>query len=102
VGIIRWALSPIHPYDVKGRPPVNRKGEVYAVNDKHGLSLERVKFDPGHPIDVLKSPPREFRSTYLRPLPPASVPRMEARATERIAPREQGCGCQASEFSTSI
>jgi hypothetical protein len=84
---VRWVKSehkigfvPIHPYDVKSKPPINRKEEVLAVNNKNGFSLERVKFDPTHPIDVLKSPPREFRNTYLRPLPPANVPRMEARA----------------------
>jgi hypothetical protein len=97
LGAVRWVKSdhkvgfvPIHPYDVKGRPPVNRKGEVYAVNNKNGLSLERVKFDPGHPIGVLKSPPREFRATYLRPLPPASVPRMEAHALKESLPASKG------------
>jgi hypothetical protein len=72
-------IVPIHPFDVKGRPPINRKEEVYAIN-KNGSSLERVKFDPTHPIDVLKSPPREFRTAYLRPLAKADVPHMEARA----------------------
>ena len=97
LGAVRWVKSehkvgfvPIHPYDVKGRPPVNRKEEVYAVNKKDGFSLERVKFDPGHPIGVLKSPPREFRSTYLRPLPPASVPRMEAHAMKESLPVNKG------------
>jgi hypothetical protein len=81
---------PIHPYDVKGRPPVNRKEEVFAVNNKNGFSLERVKFDSTHPIDVLKAPPREFRNTYLRPLPPANVPRMEARAMKEPLPVNKG------------
>jgi hypothetical protein len=84
---VRWVKSghkvgfvPIHPYDVKGRPPINGKEEVFAVNNKNGLSLERVKFDPGHTIDVLKSPPREFRNAYLHPLARADAPRMEAHA----------------------
>jgi hypothetical protein len=84
---VQWVRSehkvgfvPIHPFDVKGRPPINRKEEVYAINNKNGLSLERVKFDPSHPIDVLKSPPHEFRTTYLRPLAKADVPHMEAHA----------------------
>jgi hypothetical protein len=71
---------PIHPFDVKGRPPINRKEEVFEVNKKNGLSLERAKFDSGHPIDVLKSPPREFRNAYLHPLQRADAPRMEAHA----------------------
>lgn len=97
LGAFHWVKSghragfvPIHPYDVKGRPPVNRKEEVYAVNDKHGHSLERIKFDPVHPIEVLKSPPREFRNTYLRPLSPATVPRMEAHALKESLPANKG------------
>ncbi len=83
---VHWVKSehkvgfvPIHPFDVKGRPPINRKDEVYTIN-KNGSSLERVKFDPTHPIEVLNSPPREFRNTFLRPLAKAEVPHMEARA----------------------
>ena len=84
---VRWVKSehkvgfvPIHPYDVKGRPPINRKEEVFAVNNKNGLSIERVKFEPGRPIEELKSPPREFRTTYLPPLSRADVPHMEAHS----------------------
>ena len=97
LGAVHWVKSehkvgfvPIHPYDVKGRPPVNGKEEVYAVNNKNGLSVERIKFDPGHPIAVLKSPPREFRATYLRPLPPASAPRMEAHAMKESLSANKG------------
>ena len=102
---VRWVKSehkvgfvPIHPYDVKGRPPVNRKEEVYAVNNKNGFSLERVKFDPGHPIGVLKSPPREFRNTYLRPLPPSNVPHMEAHAMKESLPVEKGTAVRPVSF----
>jgi hypothetical protein len=82
---VRWVKSgnkvgfvPIHPYDVKGRPPINRKDEVFALNNKNGLSVERVKFEPGRPIEELKSPPREVRTAYLPPLSHAGVPHMEA------------------------
>jgi hypothetical protein len=94
---VRWVKSghrvgfvPIHPYDVKGRPPINRKGEVFAVNNKNGLSLERVKFEPDHKIDVLKSPPREFRNAYLHPLARADAPRMEAHVMKEPLPGNKG------------
>jgi hypothetical protein len=88
---VRWVKSehkvgfvPIHPYDVKGRPPINRKEEVFTVNNKNGLSLERVRFEPEHRIDVLKEPPREFRSAYLRPLARADAPHMEMHAMKQL------------------
>jgi hypothetical protein len=73
-------LVPTHPYDVLGRPPINRKEDVFAVSKKDGASLERVRFQPGHAIDVLQSPPREFRNEHLRPLPGAGTPRMEVHS----------------------
>jgi hypothetical protein len=82
---VRWvksgnkvAVVPIHPYDVKGRPPINRKEEVFALNNKNGLSVERVKFQPGHTIEELKSPPREYRNAHLPPLTRIGAPHMEA------------------------
>jgi hypothetical protein len=82
---VRWVKSehkvgfvPLHPYDVKGRPPINRKEEVFALNNKGGLTVTRVRFEPGRPIEELKSPPREFRTAYLPPLSRAGVPHMEA------------------------
>jgi hypothetical protein len=84
---VRWVKSdhkvgfvPIHPYDVKGRPPINRKETVFVVNNKNGFSLERIKFSPDSKIDELKSPPRELRTSYLRPLARAEAPHMEMRA----------------------
>ena len=93
---VRWVKSgrtvafvPLHPYDVKGRPPINRKEEVFAVNNRSGLSIEKVKFDPGHTIEYLKDPPREYRTTYLRPLPGADVPRMEAHMMKDSLSRDR-------------
>jgi hypothetical protein len=76
----RVAFVPIHPYDVKGKPPINQKEEVFAVSNKNGLSIEKLKFDPAHTIEYLKEPPREFRTAYLRPLTRAEVPRMETHS----------------------
>ncbi len=86
---VRWvksgnkvAIVPIHPYDVKGRPPINRKEDVFALNNKNGLSVERVKFEPGHTITELKSPPREFRNALLPPLTRIGAPHMEAHVVK--------------------
>jgi hypothetical protein len=97
---VQWVKSehkvgfvPIHPFDVKGRPPINRTEEVYTVNHKNGLSLDRVRFDSTRPINVLKSPPHEFRTSFLRPLSKADTPRMEARAFK--APLAPAKGAEA-------
>jgi FecR protein len=102
---VRWIKSehkvgfvPIHPFDVKGRPPINGKEEVFTVNYKNGLSLERAKFDPGHTINVLKSPPREFRNAYLRPLQRADAPRMEAHAMKEPLPGNKGTIVRAANI----
>jgi len=76
----RVAFVPLHPYDVKGRPPINRKEEVFEVKNKNAISVERVKFEPGHPIEELKSAPREYRSDHMPPLSRTGVPHMEAYA----------------------
>ena len=74
------AFVPLHPYDVKSRPPINQKQEVFAVSDKNGFSVERIKLDPESKIELLNSPPREFRTVYLAPLARADAPHMEAHA----------------------
>jgi hypothetical protein len=83
---VRWIMSghtvsfvPLHPYDVKGRPPLNRKEEVFALRDKDGMSLERIKLDPQSPIEFSEKPPKEFRSAFLPPLRAADAPRMQAQ-----------------------
>jgi hypothetical protein len=69
------AFVPLHPYDVKGRPAINEKEVVFAVNNKMGMPPQPVKLDPGHPIEELKQPPREFRSAAFPPLQRAGEPR---------------------------
>jgi hypothetical protein len=82
---VRWvkcahtvAFVPIHPYEVKGRPPVNRRDVVFAVSRKNGISIEPVKFGASSPIEFLQSPPREFRNVFQPPLSAASEPQLEA------------------------
>jgi len=100
---VRWVKSgrtvafvPIHPYDVKGRPPINQKEEVFAVNNRNGLSIERVKLDPAHSIEFLKEPPKEYRTNYLRPLPGTEVPRMEAHTMRDSLVRDRAVAGNAS------
>ena len=82
---VRWVKSghkmgfvPLHPYDVKGQPPVNSKHEVFMVRGKNQFEAEPVKLDAGRPVEFLKSPPKEFLTASLRPLTVAGVPKMEA------------------------
>jgi len=70
------AFVPIHPHDVKDRPPVNRMAAVFAVNkDTH--TIERIELTSTHPLELLKEPPREFRTAVPTPLPHAAEPHME-------------------------
>jgi hypothetical protein len=78
------AFVPLHPYDVKGRPAINQKEEVFAVNDKNGFAVERTKFDPGTTIEDLKEPPREFRSAFFPPLAHADEPRMVSYSVKDV------------------
>jgi hypothetical protein len=48
------------------------------VNGKNEVVVQPVKFDPSHPIEFLKEPPKEYRSEAMRPLAQAEVPHMEA------------------------
>jgi len=81
---VRWVKSghtvafvPIHPYDVKGRPPINRKDVAFAVSNKYGMSIEPVKLDASRPIVFLEMPPKEFRNANLPPLSRAEDPHVE-------------------------
>jgi len=70
------AFVPLHPYDVKGRPAINQKEEVFAVNTRNGISVEKTRLAPGEPVEALKEPPKEFRSAAYPPLAHADEPRM--------------------------
>jgi hypothetical protein len=72
------AIVPIHPRDVKGEPPVNGKEKVFPVVSKGGAMPEPVRLGAEKPIEVLKSPPKEFRAANLPPLERAAEPRVAA------------------------
>jgi hypothetical protein len=79
------AYVPIHPKDVKGQPPVNGKHEVFAVRDKNGLSIERVELKGDHPVELLKDPPKEFRSAAPLPLTRTEEPHAAAHSVKEVA-----------------
>jgi hypothetical protein len=93
---VRWVKSehkvgfvPLHPYDVKGQPPINSKHEVFLVTGKNEVAVQPVKLDPSRPVEFLKEAPKEYRNASLRPLAPAEAPRMEAHALGH-APESKG------------
>jgi hypothetical protein len=82
---VRWVKSdhkvafvPLHPYDVKGQPPINAKHEVFEVSGKNEVVVHPVKFDPNRPIEYLKQAPKEYRNASMRPLAQVEAPHMEA------------------------
>ena len=72
------AFVPVHPHDVRGRPPVNRKNAVFVVDNKNGRVTERIEFPTEHQFALLKEAPKEFRNTNMPSLPHAEAPRMTA------------------------
>jgi len=86
------AFVPLHPYDVKGRPPINQKEDVFGFDPKRGNSFVRLRLDPGRPIEILKSPPREFAREFLPPLPRATEPHLEAHTLKEPPGGSKGIG----------
>jgi FecR protein len=83
---VRWVKSghkvgyvPLHPYDVKGRPAINRTKDVFAVNKGAQPGLERFRFENPNAIEELKSPPKEFSKVFLPPLARVETPALTAR-----------------------
>lgn len=74
----KTAFVPVHPYDAKGRPPINRKEEVLALIHKNGFGLQRTRLDLSQPVKILDGPPREFSKAYYPALAHAETPSMVA------------------------
>jgi hypothetical protein len=70
---------PLHPKDVQGKPPINRGG-FQPVKGKDGLHLTPVNVELGKGVQVLKSPPKDFRNPSEPVLARAEAPRMQAVA----------------------
>ena len=76
---------PIHPHDVKGKPPINLKYGLYTSDRKAG-GIDRIAFDTGRPVKLLAAAPREFRKDYYAPLNRAETPHLEARVLHETLP----------------
>jgi hypothetical protein len=76
---------PLHPKDVKNKPPVNRDHGLEPVKGKNGLHMTPIKFTEGKPVEVLKSPPKEFRNAPGPVLAHAGAPRMQTYALHENA-----------------
>jgi hypothetical protein len=76
---------PLHPKDAKNKAPVNHSIGLVPVKGKNGMHLMPIKFEPGKPVEVLKSPPREFRNAPEPLLAHAVAPRMQAFALHENA-----------------
>lgn len=75
------AFVPLHPKDVRGGPPMNREHGFAPVKEKGGgYVMSPIKFEPAHPIEVMKAAPREFRSEGSQALVRAETPHMEMHA----------------------
>jgi hypothetical protein len=106
---VRWVKNgravgfvPLHPKDVKGQPPINRKHDVFAMSNKKGLSVERVKFDPAHPIEALNAPPKEFRKPDMPLLARAEEPHMEARPMREAVFANKGANPRTASIPISF
>ena len=71
---------PIHPRDVKGKPPINRVGLQPVKGKDGGIRVTPIKVEPGKTLEVMKDPPREFRHPSQPVLARADAPRMQMQA----------------------
>jgi len=89
----RIGYVPRHPRDVAGRPPLNRKHEGYMAGDKDKKNgpFEATDFPRGSQVDLLKSPPKDYRKPDVPPLSRADAPTIAAQELkDGLAPGHAG------------
>ncbi|MGA2673586.1 MAG: FecR domain-containing protein [Terracidiphilus sp.] len=97
------AFVPLHPYDIKDRPPFNRKETAFAVNDKNGFTIDRVQLDPDRPIELLKAPPRDLRLAPMQQLARAEEPHVVVHESkDAFADAFAGKGALAKAAGTPL
>ena len=75
----------------EGQPPVNREHGFAPTHEKGGGFLLRpIQFDATHPVELMKSPPREFRNEPSPVLTRAEAPHMEMHAVKDLAMARRG------------
>src|SRR5271163_3964131 len=94
----RTGFVPAHPYDLKGKTPVNLKHGVFTVSaDKTGEHIEQVKFDARTKVAVLDNPPREFRPGPYPKLADAAPPEIRAHLIAETAPNAKLVAVKGNE-----
>jgi hypothetical protein len=91
----RLGFVPIHPRDVKGRPPVNGKNGFFAVDSKGSHPIERVALQPDRRVRMLNEPPKTFRSEFMPPLARAEQPHIMAHEVKDFTQARNSMGKSA-------
>jgi FecR protein len=94
------AMVPIHPRDVKGKPPINGQHEVFALVDKKSMTVEPLRLDAGKEVKTVTSAPKEFEKPNFTPLARAQAPQLETRLVkDGLSPRS---GTEAKAAGTTL
>jgi hypothetical protein len=101
---IRWVkhgrevgFVPLHPRDVAGKIPINMRDGVFKPTKKgDSITVQRVNFKEGKPVEAMAEAPKEFRKPVLEPLKIAEVPRAEARSAFNALVAGRGTAIAAS------
>jgi hypothetical protein len=82
---------PIHPKDVKGQLPLNKEHGFSTAREKGGgFVVSPVQFDANHPVELMKSPPKEFRNDPSPILTRAEAPHLEMHALKESVVSKAG------------
>lgn len=89
---------PAHPSDKSGQPPKNLKHGIFVVpaggKDDH---IERVDFNSKEKVEILSSPPKEFRPGPYPQLASAEPPEIHAHLIEETAPDAKSAAVKGNE-----
>jgi hypothetical protein len=94
---VRWVKNggregfvPLHPKDEPGKTPLNLRYGLYETKGWKTGEVERVNYDPGHPVKVLGQPPKAFDGVPLPRLMPVGEPKMEAHELTTAGTKDAG------------